>query len=141
MDKKEIKELFKKANLELESRLENSIKAVIKEEFEKLVSPRLSEIEDKLKEIEKSQSFLSEQYESFRNQVGHVLADNTRIKAENESLVARIRNLEKIDKQRVKTIDDLEQYGRRNMVEVSGIPRQPRENCEEIILNIASRSP
>ena len=95
MDKKEIKELFKKANLELESRLENSIKAVIKEEFEKLVSPRLSEIKDKLKEIDKSQSFLSEQYESFRNQVGHVLVDNTRIKAENESLVARIRNLEK----------------------------------------------
>lgn len=25
------------------------------------------------------------------------------------------------------------------MVEVSGIPRQPRENCEEIILNIASK--
>ncbi len=61
MDKKEIEKLFKKANLELESRLENSIKAAIKEEFEKLVSPRLSEIEDKLKEIEKSQNFLFEQ--------------------------------------------------------------------------------
>eukprot|EP00794_Sanderia_malayensis_P003973 gene3973-4522_t len=119
MDKKEIEELFKKANLELESRLKNSIKAVIKEEFEQLVTSRLSVIEDKLKEIEKSQSFLSEQYESFRNQVGHVLAENTQIKAENESLVARIRNLEKIDKQRVKALDDLEQYGRRNMVEIA----------------------
>eukprot|EP00794_Sanderia_malayensis_P020693 gene20693-22730_t len=139
MDKKEIEELFKKANLELESRLKNSIKAVIKEEFEQLVTSRLSVIEDKLKEIEKSQSFLSEQYESFRNQVGHVLAENTQIKAENESLVARIRNLEKFDKQRVKALDDLEQYGRGNMVEVGGIPRQPRENCEEIILKIASK--
>ena len=76
---------------DLESRLEQSIKYTIKQEIEQLVSSRLSKIDEKLQEIEKSQSFLASQHESFRHQVGSLLADNTRIKAENEKLVARVR--------------------------------------------------
>eukprot|EP00794_Sanderia_malayensis_P002485 gene2485-2860_t len=139
MNKKEFEELFSKSVADLESRLKKSFKTTIKEEIELLVSPRLSAIDVKLKEIEKSQSFLADQYETFRNQIGHLLADNTQIKAENEKLVARVRVLEKENKLRMKAIDDLEQYGRREMVEISGIPRQAKENCEGIVLNLASK--
>ena len=139
MDKKEFEELLNKSTAGLERRLEKSLKKVIKEEIEELVSARLSDINNKLKEIEKSQSFLANQYETFRNQVGFLMAENTKIKEENVQLVARIRNLEKGDKQRAKAVDDLEQYGRRNMVEVSGIPRRAKENCEELVLELASK--
>ncbi len=40
---------------------------------------------------------------------------------------------------RAKSVDDLEQYGRREMVEVYGIPRCDDENCESIILELAKR--
>ena len=139
MDKKELEKLLNKSIAGLETRLEKSLKAAIKEEIDQLLATRLSEIDSKLKEIEKSQSFLASQYEVFRNQVAYMLADNTKIKEENEKLVARIIQLEKIDKQRAKAIDDLEQYGRRNMVEVSGIPRQARENCGDIVLKLAAK--
>ena len=96
-------------------------------------------MDDKLRDIEKSQSFLSSQCETFRNQVGNLLGDNTRMKVENEKLVARVRTLEKVNKQRQKAMDDLQQYGRRDMIEVNCIPRKAKVNCEEINLNLASK--
>ena len=71
---------------------------------------------DKLNDIENSHKFLSSQYEAFKSQVGNLMADNSRIKAENEKLVAPIRNIEKDKKLKVKAIDDLEQHGKRDMV-------------------------
>ncbi len=97
-----------------------------------MLSACLSEINNKIKEIEKSKIFLANQYETFRNQVGC-------LKAENVQLVARIRNLEKMDKQRAKAVDELEQYARSNMVEVIGIPRRAKENCKELVLELPSK--
>eukprot|EP00794_Sanderia_malayensis_P007641 gene7640-8482_t len=48
-------------------------------------------------------------------------------------------DLEKKDQQRSKAIDDLEQHGRRSMVEVSGIPRLQNENCEALIIEIGKK--
>eukprot|EP00794_Sanderia_malayensis_P016569 gene16569-18252_t len=48
----------------------------------------------------------------------------------------RLERSGKKDQQRSKAIDDLEQYGRRLMVEVSGIPRLQNENCEELMIEI-----
>ena len=54
-------------------------------------------------------------------------------------MASRIIKLEKKDDQRVKAIDDLERYGRREMLEFCGIPRDDKENCEQIVLNIAGK--
>ena len=54
-------------------------------------------------------------------------------------MASRIFKLEKKNDQRAKTIDDLEQYGRREMLEFGGIPRDNKENSEEIVLNIAEK--
>ena len=96
-------------------------------------------MDTKLLAIEKSQQFLGAQYKTFRNQVGHVLKENTDLKNENEKLASRIPELEKNDKIRSKSIDDLEQYGRREMVEIAGIPRFRDEDCEEITLKLGAK--
>ena len=97
------------------------------------------EVDAKLVGIEKSQQFLADQYETFRAQVGHVLKSNVDLKSENEKLATRIKDLEKKDKIRSKTIDDLEQYGRREMFEIGGVPRSREEDCEKIAINLADK--
>eukprot|EP00794_Sanderia_malayensis_P008430 gene8430-biopygen6746 len=125
--------------LALEGSIAEIIKASVKQEIKLLVSSTFKEINNKLSEIEKAQSFQAEQYESFRNQVGHVLRVNTELKNENEQLLKRVRDFENKDQLRVKAIDDLEQYGRREMLEFGGIPRQKEENCEDIVTKIAEK--
>ncbi len=150
MATQDLEKILKKSLNELEQRLENSfqkrldvtvaeVKALILNEFEEKISSGLNVINERLAEIEKSQSFLSNQYDTFRSQVGYLLNENTKIKTENESLVIRIRNLEQQGLLRSKAIDDLEQYGRRSMIEIGGIPRNEKENCEQIVLNLASK--
>eukprot|EP00794_Sanderia_malayensis_P001034 gene1034-360_t len=51
-------------------------------------------------------------------------------------MIKRIRDLESKDQQRLKAIDDLEPYGRRDMVEIGGIPRQNEIN---IVVKIADK--
>ena len=118
--------------------MEGIIKSTVKQEIKNLVTS-VSDINKKLGEIEGAQQFQSEQYDSFRNQIGHVLRINTELKNENEKLNLRIRDLERKDQQHTKAIDDLEQYGRREMLEIGGIPRNNGENCEEIVIELAKK--
>ncbi len=114
------------------------IKSAVEQEIENLVTS-VSDINKKLAEIERAQQFQSEQYDSFRNQIGHVLRINTELKNENEKLSLRIRDLQRKDQQRTKAIDDLEQYGCREMLEIGGIPRNNGEICEEIVIELAKK--
>eukprot|EP00794_Sanderia_malayensis_P001027 gene1027-350_t len=115
------------------------IEITIKENIDKAFASQYSKINKRLQDIEKAQQFQSDQYESFKEQIGGILRVNTELKNENEHLLKRIRDLEKKDQQRSKAIDDLEQYGRRSMVEVSGIPRLQNENCEALMIEIGKK--
>ncbi len=111
----------------------------IKEEIENLIATRLTIIEKKLEDIENSHQFHSEQYEAFCAQVGNVLLINTELKEENTKLAKRIRDLESKDQKWAKDIDDLEQYGRREMLGIGGIPRLKDENCKDLVMKIAGK--
>ena len=115
------------------------IKDTVKTKIENTLGSRLTKIEKKLVDIENSQQFQADQYKTFRTQVGNLMRENNDLKKENGILASRIMKLEKKDDQRVKAIDDLEQYGRREMPEFGGIPRNDKENCEQIVLNIAGK--
>eukprot|EP00794_Sanderia_malayensis_P008586 gene8586-9503_t len=80
---KEFDEILKKNLNEFEIRLEKSIRgqleqsiAKFKDEINSLLTKKISEIEKKQKEIEKSQQFQADQYESFLVQIGNVLKEN-----------------------------------------------------------------
>ena len=119
MDEEKLAELLHKKFNSFKAEIEKSIE----EKINKAFASQFKAINIKLQEIEKAQQFQSEQYESFRLQVGNVLRINTELKDENEQLLKRIRDVEKKDLQRQKALDDLEQYGRRSMIEISGIAR------------------
>ena len=123
---KEIKDFISQSLSAVENRLGKTIAGIqdtVKTEIENTLGSRLTNIEKKLVDIENSQQFQADQYETFRTQVGNLMRENIELKKENESLASRIIKLEKKDNQRAKTIDDLEQYCRREMLEFGGIPR------------------
>ncbi len=83
MATQDLEKFLKKSLNELEQRLESSfqkrldmtvveVKALVLNEFEEKISSGLSVINGRLEEIEKSQSFLPNQYDMFRNQVGYL---------------------------------------------------------------------
>ncbi len=67
----------------------NSFKAEIeksiKEKIDKALASKFKAIDIKLQEIEKAQQFQSQQYESFRLQVGNVLRVNQNLKMKTNS--------------------------------------------------------
>eukprot|EP00794_Sanderia_malayensis_P020917 gene20917-22971_t len=110
----EVKQFILQSLNAVESRLNNTIGEIeqtVKIEIDNTLRSRLASIEEKWEEIEHSQQFHANQYETFRNQVGNLLRENTQLKNENVSLAARIKNLEKKDDDLAKSIDDLEQHG------------------------------
>ena len=91
----------------MENRLGKTIAGIqdtVKTEIENTLGSRLTNIEKKLVDIENSQQFQAEQYETFRTQVGNLMHENIELKKENESLASRIIKLEKKDDQRAKTM-------------------------------------
>ena len=76
----------------------------VKTDIERVFTSRFSTIEKKLLEIEKSRQFQAAQYESFRAQVGNVLRIHSELKTENETLLRKIKDMEKKDEQRAKSV-------------------------------------
>ena len=127
-------EKFKAFKLDIDTSI-----AEIKVSIENAFATRFTAVDKKLADIEKAQQFQSDQYETFRKQIGYVLKSNTDLKAENELLNNKIKDLERKNERQAKSIDDLEQYGRREMIEIFGIPKLQHENCEEIIVKLADK--
>lgn len=86
--------------------------------------------ESKLEQVIKSQDFISKQYDKFRIITDNLIKENTQLKAENKQLKDMYCHLEKVTDQALSNINDLEQYGRRAMLEIAGIPKSKEENPE-----------
>ena len=48
-------------------------------------------------------------------------------------------NLENQGFREIEKIDGLEQYGRRQNLEIAGVPQQPNENTNSIVLEVAKQ--
>ena len=64
------------------------------------------------------------------------MKDNTNLRKEYDILAERQTTTEKQLALARSEINDLEQYGRRSMLEVAGIPRNPEEDTEEIVVDL-----
>ncbi len=82
-------EKFKAFKLDIDTSI-----AEIKVSIENAFATRFTAVEKKLADIEKAQQFQSDQYETFRKQIGYVLKSNTDLKAENELLNNKIKDIE-----------------------------------------------
>ena len=98
-----------------------------------------SNLEKKISEYEKLMSFLSNQHESQKKTIDNLTKENILLKSEMAELREGMKALAKSVNTLTNENNDLEQYGRRECIEINGIPEQQTEIPEEIIMKIASQ--
>ena len=100
------------------------------------LATRIESMEKKFIEIEKSQDFQAETRDTQGNYVAKILAENQNLQKENTLINRKLNDLhEELELENV-TKNQLEQYGRREMLEISGIPGTQDENFTDIVYNL-----
>ena len=100
------------------------------------LTTRIESMEKKFIEIEKLQDFQSETLENQSSHVAKILTENKNLKKENTVINRTLNDLhEDLELKKIKR-NQLEQYGRREMLEISAIPVAPDENCTDIVYNL-----
>ena len=114
--------------------------AKLRKEFEyssQGTTKSLVDLNNKYKNMEDSQSFISKQFEDHKKMVENVVKKNVQIENENSKLNNLLKTLQHQLKEETIKRDELEAYGRRTCVEVSGIPYTEGEDCAEIATTVA----
>ena len=100
------------------------------------LATRIESMKKKFIEIEKSQDFQAETLDTQGSHIAKILAENKNLKKENTLINRTLNDLhEELEIEKVKR-NQLEQYGRREMLEISGIPVAQDENCSDIVYKL-----
>ena len=95
-------------------------------------------LDKSVKEIKHSQVFIQGQYDGQVKMNDNILKSSINIEKEHNNLIDEITNLKKQLNNEILMRNNLEQYGRRVMLEVNGIPLMADENCDHLISSLAT---
>ncbi len=91
-------------------------------------------LDDRFITFEKSMTFINAQFENFKKTKDHLLKQNTDLHERNDELSQEISKVKRELQIAKKDLGDLEQYGLRNCIEISGLPQEKNENVKELIM-------
>ena len=134
----EVKELhssIKKEFVSFKTKIEQQVNGIAKHFNEQVTS-----IKTEMGGLSTSQTFLSDELTEQKDAIKEITNKSVELEKENTLLNGRVIQLENELKTETQNRNDLEQYGRRIMVEISGIPSTVNENCLEIINKIANQT-
>ena len=135
--KKEITETFdKKVKTILDGQKEVRNEVTVLKEY---VSSNVTRIDKELEGIVQSQSFISKQYEKQKTTCESLIKKVTKQGNEISDLNNQLKQVKKQLKSTQRDVNDQNQYGRREMLEVNGIPRLKEENITTLILQMADK--
>ena len=112
----------------------------LKKEFLSFKTNVLSEVkalDRSVKDIKHSQDFIQEEYDKQRRVNDNLLKANRKIENEHNQLTNQITCLQKQLTYESTMRNNLEQYGRRQMVEINGIPSTENEDCVKTVSKLA----
>ena len=96
-------------------------------------------MKNRMNDIEKSQSHISDTYDEQKDKITELLEDNKKIHKENALLQNTVKNLKEELNSAKNQSNQLGQYIRSlKMVEISGIPRKKGEDCIDLINQLAN---
>ena len=116
-----IKDLFNKAVEEWKAQYDSEILALKME----------------LEEVKKSQDMINSQYESLKEKCDKLLVTNQKQESVIKELKAQSTTLKSSNEKEKEKVDALEQYGRRQNLEIVGVPLKEGENTNEIAIEVA----
>ena len=129
-----IVEMLKKQENNINRRidlLENKL-----DSFKLEITENIKGLEERVKVVKKSAEFIANEYESQKKTSSNVLKRQSLLSTENEDMKKDITAL-RLDKEKLKlALNGFEQYGRRECIEISGVPLQDGENTKDIAIAI-----
>ena len=107
--------------------------AVWKKEYQLEIETLRAEV----REIKESQAFIYNQYDSLKAEYDKLIEVNTLQKEEISNLKSQAAALKTQEIKDSIKVDELEQYGRRQNLEIVGVPEKEDENTNAIVLEVA----
>lgn len=112
--------------------------------LDKKMSAKLTVLEEKMAatneeitEIKTSQQFISDTFDGFRQDMDHAKEDIKSLQMENTALKTTVKNLEQKLAVNSDETDKMDQYLRRDCLELAGIPVIPNEDTNAIVCAVA----
>ena len=95
-------------------------------------------LDERLSSFEKSMEFINSQFQNFKKMTENLSSANMKLEKKNEELTQEVKKVKTALEIANHDINDLEQYGRRDCVELNGIPREVAENVESLVIKTGS---
>lgn len=92
------------------------------------------EVQARLLEVEKSQAFIASQYDEINKKLDNVLMLNNKV----IELEAAIKSKDIVINDMSNRLIKLEQYSRKNCIEIREVPVSPDENIEDVVIDIGN---
>ena len=100
---------------------------------------KVGDLEIKVVSSEESQDFLSKRYEEQGKNIKEIKDTNSRLQKENDILLSKIRLLTKGLAEEQLKINNLEQYGRKEMIKIGGISHELNEDFIDLAHQVCNR--
>lgn len=118
-----------------------AIGALLDSKLDEKLQPLKFQVEDlslTIESLKSSLQFISDKYDNILKSVQNLKTGNTALQLENKSLKHKVFNLRRdLDQSRTVT-NNMEQYSRRDCIEIKGIPGTPEEDTTSIAIKTAS---
>ena len=121
------------------STMENKLDSFISKTNEELkcIKEESKTVHGKITTLEASQKFIGNQYDNHKVVMDNIVKSHSKLERENADLNSKIKRLEKNLKEEKDKRNKLEQHGRLEQIEISGIPFKDDESCEDLVIKIA----
>jgi len=96
----------------------------------------LVQVIEEMREIRKSQQFLSDQYEEMKKHLHSTDEEVKTLRVENQDPKDHVCKLEAESGQMQEDINNLEQYGRRECHEFQGLSWEESENTDQLVIGV-----
>ena len=129
---REIQVADKSIEASLQLPVEKAVK-LFKEECNK----KNEDLKTELLEVKRSQDFISSKYDKLKDEYSKLIEKNKKQDAEIQKLKAESNEMRAQGAKEASKLDALEQYGRRQNLEIVGIPVTSNEDTNAIVQEIA----
>ena len=96
--------------------------------LERALEEKFGQIRETMSELRQSMNFLSDRFDNVLQRLNHLETNRDSVKNENRHLKAEVLRLSGILERHSTELNEIEQYSRRECVEISGLPVEVEEN-------------
>ena len=107
------------------------------EEWKAQYDSEILALKMELKEVKKSQDLINSQYETLKEKCDKLIVTNQKQESVIKELKAQSTTLKSSNEKEKEKVEALEQYGRRQNLEIVGVPLKEGENTNEIAIEVA----